>query len=246
MASLLARPALRVPRRQPAMRRVPARAGQPRQRHRYSNLARRSPLPEEPHQIQSDICHGKPRIAGTRLPVSQIVGMLAAGDTVEELFDAPLPEARRHLRRPYLRRQPRQPRPSQGYEQSPVGKSRTTNRPRPTVKPNRAPPFLWIEGVGPGEEQTSASVRHPPTRVLALGIRKSRSSRSAVTGSRDRATPPRTPQNVGRAPAPDRKAPPGPKRVISAALKGGGLIAAYARTEQVHNTPNAPAQAPTE
>jgi uncharacterized protein (DUF433 family) len=32
-----------------------------------------------------EICGGRPRIAGTRITVSDILGALAAGDTIEEL-----------------------------------------------------------------------------------------------------------------------------------------------------------------
>ena len=32
-----------------------------------------------------DVLHGKPRIAGTRIPVSLILGYLAAGSTIEEI-----------------------------------------------------------------------------------------------------------------------------------------------------------------
>lgn len=37
--------------------------------------------------INPDICHGEACIKGTRIPVHQIVGMLAHGDTIEELLE---------------------------------------------------------------------------------------------------------------------------------------------------------------
>lgn len=37
--------------------------------------------------IDPKVCHGQARIIGTRIPVHQIVGMLANGDTVEELLE---------------------------------------------------------------------------------------------------------------------------------------------------------------
>ena len=36
--------------------------------------------------IDPSICHGQACIKGTRIPVHQIIGMLANGDTVEELL----------------------------------------------------------------------------------------------------------------------------------------------------------------
>jgi len=36
--------------------------------------------------INSKICHGQACIKGTRIPVHQIVRMLANGDTIEELI----------------------------------------------------------------------------------------------------------------------------------------------------------------
>ena len=36
--------------------------------------------------IDSNICHGQACIKGTRIPVHQIIGMLANGDTIEELL----------------------------------------------------------------------------------------------------------------------------------------------------------------
>jgi len=36
--------------------------------------------------IQTDVCHGQACIRGTRIPVHQIVGMLAGGDTIEDLL----------------------------------------------------------------------------------------------------------------------------------------------------------------
>mgnify|MGYP000546891988 CR=1 FL=1 len=38
--------------------------------------------------IDPKICHGQACIKGTRIPVYQIVGMLANGDTVENLLSA--------------------------------------------------------------------------------------------------------------------------------------------------------------
>jgi len=37
--------------------------------------------------IQTDVCHGQACIRGTRIPVHQIVGMLAGGDTIEDLLE---------------------------------------------------------------------------------------------------------------------------------------------------------------
>ena len=34
----------------------------------------------------SDVLHGKPRVKGTRIPVSLILGYLAAGSTAEEII----------------------------------------------------------------------------------------------------------------------------------------------------------------
>lgn len=41
-----------------------------------------------PARIVSDpeICHGRPRIAGTRMRVVDVLDALAAGDTIEELL----------------------------------------------------------------------------------------------------------------------------------------------------------------
>lgn len=36
--------------------------------------------------IDSEICHGQAHVKGTRIPVHQIVLMLANGDTIEELL----------------------------------------------------------------------------------------------------------------------------------------------------------------
>jgi uncharacterized protein (DUF433 family) len=36
--------------------------------------------------IDPGICHGQACVKGTRIPVHQIVGMLANGDTIEELL----------------------------------------------------------------------------------------------------------------------------------------------------------------
>ena len=37
--------------------------------------------------IDSTICHGQACIRGTRIPVHQMLGMLANGDTIEELLE---------------------------------------------------------------------------------------------------------------------------------------------------------------
>ncbi|MBN2011266.1 DUF433 domain-containing protein [candidate division KSB1 bacterium] len=37
--------------------------------------------------ISPNICHGKPVIAGTRVLVSNILGALAAGETIEEILE---------------------------------------------------------------------------------------------------------------------------------------------------------------
>lgn len=36
--------------------------------------------------IDPNVCHGQACVAGTRLPVHQIVGMLANGDAIEDLL----------------------------------------------------------------------------------------------------------------------------------------------------------------
>jgi uncharacterized protein (DUF433 family) len=38
--------------------------------------------------INPKVCHGQACVKGTRIPVHQIVGMLANGDTIEDLLDA--------------------------------------------------------------------------------------------------------------------------------------------------------------
>ena len=38
--------------------------------------------------VDSKVCHGQACIKGTRIPVHQIVGMLASGDTIESLLRA--------------------------------------------------------------------------------------------------------------------------------------------------------------
>ncbi|MGI9034643.1 MAG: DUF433 domain-containing protein [Pyrinomonadaceae bacterium] len=38
--------------------------------------------------IDPKICHGQACIKGTRIPVHQIVGMLASGDTIESLLES--------------------------------------------------------------------------------------------------------------------------------------------------------------
>ncbi len=37
-------------------------------------------------RIDPDVCHGQARVQGTRIPVHQIVGMLANGDTIDDLL----------------------------------------------------------------------------------------------------------------------------------------------------------------
>ena len=37
--------------------------------------------------IDPSICHGRACIRGTRIPVHQILAMLAAGDTIDQLLD---------------------------------------------------------------------------------------------------------------------------------------------------------------
>ncbi|MDD3545567.1 MAG: DUF433 domain-containing protein [Kiritimatiellae bacterium] len=37
--------------------------------------------------ISPDVCHGNPVVKGTRIPVSQLVGALAGGDTVDEVLE---------------------------------------------------------------------------------------------------------------------------------------------------------------
>ncbi len=37
--------------------------------------------------IDPEICFGKPRVAGTRLRVSDVLGQLSVGTTLEELFE---------------------------------------------------------------------------------------------------------------------------------------------------------------
>ncbi len=37
--------------------------------------------------ISPDICHGKPVIKGTRVLVSNILGALAAGETIEQILE---------------------------------------------------------------------------------------------------------------------------------------------------------------
>jgi uncharacterized protein (DUF433 family) len=36
--------------------------------------------------VDSNICHGQACVKGTRIPVHQIIGMLANGDTIDELL----------------------------------------------------------------------------------------------------------------------------------------------------------------
>ena len=38
-------------------------------------------------RIDATICHGQACIRGTRIPVHQMLGMLANGDTIEELIE---------------------------------------------------------------------------------------------------------------------------------------------------------------
>ena len=37
--------------------------------------------------ISPDVCHGQACVKGTRIPVHQVVGMLANGDTIEDLLE---------------------------------------------------------------------------------------------------------------------------------------------------------------
>jgi len=37
--------------------------------------------------IHPEICHGQACVKGTRIPVHQIVGMLANGDTIDDLLE---------------------------------------------------------------------------------------------------------------------------------------------------------------
>lgn len=48
--------------------------------------------------IDPKICHGKACIKGTRIPVHQIVGMLANGDTIDSLLGAYPTIAREDIR----------------------------------------------------------------------------------------------------------------------------------------------------
>jgi uncharacterized protein (DUF433 family) len=41
--------------------------------------------------VDPKVCHGQACIKGTRIPVHQIVGMLANGDTIEKLLEAYAP-----------------------------------------------------------------------------------------------------------------------------------------------------------
>ena len=36
--------------------------------------------------MKPDVCHGKPAIKGTRVPVSLVLAALSAGDSIEELL----------------------------------------------------------------------------------------------------------------------------------------------------------------
>lgn len=38
-------------------------------------------------EINPKICHGKPVIKGTRVPVSNLLGALGAGDSIEEVLE---------------------------------------------------------------------------------------------------------------------------------------------------------------
>jgi uncharacterized protein (DUF433 family) len=42
---------------------------------------------DERISVDPRICHGQACIKGTRIPVHQIVGMLANGDTIEDLLE---------------------------------------------------------------------------------------------------------------------------------------------------------------
>ena len=43
-------------------------------------------MPVDRISINSNICHGQACVKGTRMPVHQIVRMMANGDTVEDLL----------------------------------------------------------------------------------------------------------------------------------------------------------------
>jgi uncharacterized protein (DUF433 family) len=59
-------------------------------------------VPFERISIDPTICHGQACVKGTRIPVHQIVRMLANDDTVEELLAEYLFNARRHYGVPRL------------------------------------------------------------------------------------------------------------------------------------------------
>ena len=59
----------------------------PEKRASWSKLgAEATKLPFERISIDPAVCHGQACVKGTRIPVHQIVRMLANGDTVEELL----------------------------------------------------------------------------------------------------------------------------------------------------------------
>lgn len=60
-------------------------------------------MPFERISINPNICHGQACVKGTRIPVHQIVRMLANGDTVEDLLaEYPLAYAGGHHGLPRL------------------------------------------------------------------------------------------------------------------------------------------------
>ena len=46
------------------------------------------PAMSERISIRPDVCHGQACVRGTRIPVHQVVRMLANGDTTEDLLEA--------------------------------------------------------------------------------------------------------------------------------------------------------------
>jgi uncharacterized protein (DUF433 family) len=43
-------------------------------------------------EVDPDVCHGKPRVAGTRIPVETILGLLADGLTPREILTKCYPD----------------------------------------------------------------------------------------------------------------------------------------------------------
>ena len=50
--------------------------------HKYSHLKR------DEIEINQDVCNGRPVVRGTRIAVESILGMLAAGDSIDEVLRA--------------------------------------------------------------------------------------------------------------------------------------------------------------